>query len=246
MPLIEKQKYGGELLVKFLNSSDYTKQSILTQAAKLQAKPVIKEFHWPTRATKIKNKLRHYEGCATATETVLERTGFRKREVKMDMSLIKDIEGRFEFILQSDEDSGYIVACKVAEKLRGMGLFSTMVGAITRYCFNQLGLKSVSGSARPPRTEPQSDWRCVREPYRASFETGKEVTLTRLHQLWLSQPYAVHSRVLGVDDEDGFALLSPKHLASLPIDEIANLDKYHPKKEENSFVYLMGKKEVTV
>ena len=100
----------------------------------------------------------------------------------------------------------------------------------------------MSGSARPPRTEPQSDWRCVREPYRANFETGKEVTLTRLHQLWLSQPYAVHSRVLGVDDEDGFALLSPKHLASLPIDEIANLDKYHPKKEENSFVYLMGKK----
>ena len=42
---------------------------------------------------------------------------------------------------------------------------------------------------------------------------------------------------LGIDDEDGFALLSPKHLAGLPIDEIANLDKYHPKKEENSFVY---------
>jgi hypothetical protein len=246
MPLIEKQKYGGELLVKFLNSSDYTKQSILTQAAKLQAKPVIKEFHWPTRATKTKNKLRHYEGYATATETVLERTGFRKREVKMDMSLIKDIEGRFEFILQSDEDSGYIVACKVAEKLRGKGLFSTMVDAITKHGFNELGLKSMSGSARPPRNEANKDWRCVREPYRASFETGKEVTLTRLHQLWLSQPYAVHSRVLGVDDEDGFALLSPKHLASLPIDEIANLDKYHPKKEENSFVYLMGKKEVTV
>ncbi len=171
MPLIEKQKYGGELLVKFLNSSDYTKQSILTQAAKLQAKPIIKEFHWPTRATKTKNKLRHYEGHATATETVLERTGFRKREVKMDMSLIRDIEGRFEFIFQCDADSGYIVSCKVAEKLRGMGLFSTMVGAITRYCFYQLGLKSVSGSARPPRTEPQFDWRCVREPYRANFET---------------------------------------------------------------------------
>jgi hypothetical protein len=162
------------------------------------------------------------------------------------MSLIRDIEGRFEFILQRDEDSGYIVSCKVAEKLRGMGLFSTMVGSITRYCFNDLGLRSVSGSARPPRTEPQSDWRCVREPYRANFETGKEVTLTRLHQLWLSQPYAVHSRALGVDDDDGFALLSPRHLTSLPIDEIANLDKYHPKKEENSFVYLMGEKEVTL
>jgi hypothetical protein len=246
MPLLINQEYAEQLIARFLKASDHQKQRIIEDASELNQKPIIKEFHFPKKATKTKNKLRHYEGYAMATETVLERTGFRKREVKMDMSLIRDIEGRFEFILQRDEDSGYIVSCKVAEKLRGMGLFSTMVGSITRYCFNDLGLRSVSGSARPPRTEPQSDWRCVREPYRANFETGKEVTLTRLHQLWLSQPYAVHSRALGVDDDDGFALLSPRHLTSLPIDEIANLDKYHPKKEENSFVYLMGEKEVTL
>ena len=242
MPLIEKQKYGGELLVKFLNSSDYTKQSILTQAAKLQAKPVIKEFHWPTRATKTKNKLRHYEGHATATETILERTGFRKREVKMDMSLIKDIEGRFEFILQSDEDSGYIVTCKVAEKLRGEGLFSTMVGAISTYCFNHLGLRFVGGSARSPRTEPQSDWRCVREPYRANFETGKMIKLTKLHKLWLSQKYAVHGKVVGSDEPEGFALLNPDYLLELPKEEFISLDEHHPKSEENTFLHLMEQK----
>jgi hypothetical protein len=90
------------------------------------------------------------------------------------------------------------------------------------------------------------DWRCERTSYRTNFKNGEEVILTRLHQLWLSQRYAVHSRVLGIDDEDGFALLSPKHLAGLPIDEIANLDKYHPKKEENSFAYLMGQKGVAL
>ena len=242
MPLLHNQEYAEQLIARFLKASDHQKQRIIEDASELNQKPIIKEFHWPTRATKTKNKLRHYEGHATATETVLERTGFRKREVKMDMSLIRDIEGRFEFILQCDEDSGYIVACKVTPELRGKGLFSTMVGAITRYCFNELGLRSVSGSARPPRTEPDMDWRCERTSYRTNFKSGEEVILTRLHQLWLSQPYAVHSRVLGIDDEDGFALLSPKHLAGLPIDEIANLDKYHPKKEENSFVYLMGKK----
>ena len=246
MPLLHNQEYAEQLIARFLKASDHQKQRIIEDASELNQKPIIKEFHWPTRATKIKNKLRHYEGCATATETVLERTGFRKREVKMDMSLIRDIEGRFEFILQRDEDSGYIVSCKVAEKLRGMGLFSTMVGAITRYCFYQLGLKSVSGSARPPRTEPQFDWRCVREPYRANFETGEMIKLTKLHKLWLSQKYAVHGKVVGEDDPEGFAILNKKYLSELPEEEFISLDQHHPKSKENSFVYLMGKKEVTV
>ena len=164
----------------------------------------------------------------------------------MDMSLIRDIEGRFEFVFQCDADSGYIVSCKVAEKLRGMGLFSTMVGAITRYCFYQLGLKSVSGSARPPRTEPQFDWRCVREPYRANFETGEMIKLTKLHKLWLSQKYAVHGKLVGEDDPEGFAILNKKYLSELPEEEFISLDQHHPKSKENSFVYLMGEKEVTL
>jgi hypothetical protein len=246
MPLLHNQEYAEQLITKFLKASDHQKQRIIEDASELNQKPLIKEFHWPTRATKTKNKLRHYEGCATATEAVLARTGFRKKEVTMDMSLIRDIEGRFEFILQRDEDSAYIVACKVTEKLRGKGLFSTMVGAMTRYCFNELGLKSVSGSARPPRTEPQSDWRCVREPYRANFETGEMVKLTKLHKLWLSQPYAVHGKVVGEDDPEGFAILNKKYLSELPEEEFISLDHHHPKSKENSFVYLMGEKEVTV
>ena len=241
-PLLINQEFAEQLIDRFLKASDHQKQKIIEDASELNQKPIVQEFHFPTKATKTKNKLRHFEGYATATETVLGKAGFIKREIKMEMSLIKDIERRFEFILQCDEDSGYIVACKVTPELRGKGLFPTMVGAITRYAFSELGLRSVSGSARPPRDEANKDWRCVREPYRTNFKSGEEVILTRLHQLWLSQPYAVHSRVLGIDDEDGFALLSPKHLAGLPIDEIANLDKYHPKKEENSFVYLMEQK----
>ena len=242
LPLLINQEYAEQLIDRFLKASDHQKQKIIEDASELNQKPVIKKFHFPTKATKTKNKLRHYEGYATATETVLGKAGFIKKEVEMEMSLIEDIEGRFEFILQCDEDSGYIVACKVTPELRGKGLFSTMVGGITRYAFSELGLRFVSGSARPPRDEANKDWRCVREPYRTNFKSGEKVILTRLHQLWLSQPYAVHSRVLGIDDEDGFALLSPKHLAGLPIDEIANLDKYHPKKEENSFAYLMEQK----
>ncbi|MDA8979072.1 hypothetical protein N9H04_00060 [bacterium] len=236
MPLLINQEFAEQLIDRFLKASDHQKQKIIEDASELNQKPIVQEFHFPTKATKTKNKLRHFEGYATATETVLGKAGFIKKEVEMEMSLIEDIEGRFEFILQCDEDSGYIVACKVAKKFRGKGLFGDMVGAITRYCFNELGLRSVSGSARPPRDEANKDWRCVREPYRTNFKSGEEVILTRLHQLWLSQPYAVHSRVLGIDDEDGFALLSPKHLAGLPINEIANLDKYHPKKEENSLI----------
>ncbi|MDB4394380.1 hypothetical protein N9Z68_00255 [Akkermansiaceae bacterium] len=242
MPLLINQEFAEQLIDRFLKASDHQKQKIIENASELNQKPIVQEFHFPTKATKTKNKLRHFKGYATATETVLGKAGFIKKEVEMEMSLIEDIEGRFEFILQCDEDSGYIVACKVTPELRGKGLFSTMVGAITRYAFSELGLRFVSGSARPPRDEANKDWRCVREPYRTNFKSGEKVILTRLHQLWLSQPYAVHSRVLGIDDEDGFALLSPKHLAGLPIDEIANLDKYHPKKEENSFVYLMRQK----
>ncbi|MDB4672885.1 hypothetical protein OAF36_04905 [Akkermansiaceae bacterium] len=242
IPLLINQEFAEQLIDRFLKAPDRQKQKIIEDASELNQKPIIKEFHFPTKATKTKNKLRHFEGYATATETVLGKAGFIKKEVEMEMSLIEDIEGRFEFILQCDEDSGYIVACKVTPELRGKGLFPTMVGAITRYCFNELKLRSVSGSARPTRTEPERDWRCDRVSYRRNFETGEMVELTKLHRLWLSQKYAVHSRVLGIDDEDGFALLSPKHLAGLPINEIANLDKYHPKKEENSFVYLMEQK----
>jgi hypothetical protein len=243
MPLLINQEYAEPIIAKFLKSSDYQKKMIVEQATELNQKPLVKKFYFPTKATKTKNKLRHYVGYATATETILERTGFTKREVKMEMSLIKDLKGKFEFILQCDENNGYIVTCKITPKYRGQGLFPVMVEAITTHGFNDLGLRSVSGSARPPRDETERDWRCDRVAYRNNFETGEIVKLTRLHKLWLSQKYAVHSKVIGSDDPEGFAFLNPKSLSELPKEELVNLDEYHPKSEENTFVYLMEQKE---
>ncbi|MDB4665920.1 hypothetical protein OAE86_00440 [Akkermansiaceae bacterium] len=242
LPLLQGQKYAEPLVKRFLNASDIQKERILEQATELNRKPVIKKFHFPAKATKTKNKLRHYEGYATAKETVLGKSGFIKREIKMEMSLIKDLAGRFQFILQSDKDSGYIVACKVTKDHRGRGLFPTMVESITNYCFNELKLRSVSGTASPPKTEPENDWRCEKIPYRKNFETGKMVELTRLHTLWLNQKFAVHSKVIGVDEAEGFALLNPKYLSDLPTEELVSLDEHHPKCEENTFIHLIKQK----
>jgi len=246
IPLIKNEQYGNRLVKKFLLSNDWDKKRILQKAQELNQGPRIEQFQFPKAPNQITKELRIFDGKAYANETVLGPEGFENIRVELDVLKAVDIAGRFEFIIQEIGDSGCIVVCKVAQKFRGKGLFGDMVGAIADFCFNKLQLRSVSGSARPPSTEPDMDWRCERTPYRTNFKTGEEVILTRLHQLWLSQPYAVHSRVLGIDDEDGFALLSPKHLAGLPIDEIANLDKYHPKKEENSFAYLMRQKGVAL
>ena len=242
IPLLKDQKYADRLLKRFIISPDWDKRRILQKAQELQQGPRIEQFQFPKSPNHRTKELRIFDGKAYANETVLGPEGFENIRVELDVLKAVDTAGRFEFVIQEIGDSGAIVVCKVTPELRGKGLFPTMVGAITKYCFNKLQLRSVSGSARPPSTEPDMDWRCERTSYRTNFKNGEEVILTKLHQLWLSQRYAVHSRILGIDDEDGFALLSPKHLAGLPIDEIANLDKYHPKKEENSFVYLMRQK----
>ena len=246
IPLLKDQKYADRLLKRFIISPDWDKRRILQKAQELQQGPRIEQFQFPKAPNQITKDLRIFDGQAYANETVLGPEGFENKRVEFEVLKAADIAGRFEFVIQEIGDSGAIVVCKVAKKFRGKGLFGDMVGAIADYCFKNLGLRSVSGSARPPSTEPDMDWRCERTPYRTNFKNGEEVILTKLHQLWLSQRYAVHSRILGIDDEDGFALLSPKHLAGLPIDEIANLDKYHPKKEENSFGYLMGQKGATL
>ncbi|MGC6458993.1 MAG: GNAT family N-acetyltransferase [Akkermansiaceae bacterium] len=241
LPLLKGQKNVEPLVHRFLNASDIQKERILEQATELTKKPVIKDFHFPTEATKTKNNLRHYDGYATATQTVLERADFRKKEIKMEMSLLKEVAGRFQFILQSGKDGGHIVACKVAKNHRGKGLFATMVEAMTKYAFDDLGLRSLTGTASPPRTEPENDWRCDKVAYRQNFETGEIVELTKLHKLWLSQKYAVHGKVVGSDEAESFALLNPKFLSDLPMEELVFLDDHHPKSEENTFVKLLGR-----
>jgi hypothetical protein len=241
MPLIQKQKYGEELLVKFLNSADYKKRTLLTQAAKLQERPVLKTFHWPI-SSQTKNRSKIFHGHATAIETVLERTGFRDKEIRLEMTKVMDFAGRWEFIMQSNEERGHLVSCSISNKLRRQGLFKKMVAAITAYAFNELKLKSVTGRAAPPINEPTQDWRTEEITYRKNFQTGEEIKTTRLHLIWLRQPYALHSRMIGEEDDAGFALLNPKHLLTLPIEEIAELDKFHPKQKKDSFVSLLERR----
>ncbi|MDB4735409.1 hypothetical protein OAF39_00200 [Akkermansiaceae bacterium] len=92
MPLLINQEFAEQLIDRFLKASDHQKQKIIEDASELNQKPIVQEFHFPTKATKTKNKLRHFKGYATATETVLGKAGFIKKEVEMEMSLIEDIE----------------------------------------------------------------------------------------------------------------------------------------------------------
>jgi hypothetical protein len=243
LPFLKGQNHAEKLMQKYLRSSHFEQERILRKAPELQMSPILDEFLFPKSKTHSTKDLDLYSGTGLAKKTVINSWGeLKDEEVKFSLIKAVDKKGRFEFIVQPEETFCHLVVCKVIPNFRGKGLFGDMVGAIADYCFNELQFRSVSGSARPPSTEPDMDWRCEKTQYRTNFKSGEEVILTKLHQLWLSQPYAVHSRVLGIEDEDGFALLSPEYLTALPIDEIANLDKYHPKKEENSFVYLMDQK----
>ena len=241
MPLIKNQKYGEELLIKFLNSGDHKRQNLLTQAAKLQERPVLKKFHWPL-SSETKNRSRIFHGHATALETVLERDGFREKEVRLEMTKVMDLAGRWEFIIQSNEERGHLVSCSISNKLRGQGLFKKMVAAITAYAFNELKLKCLMGRAAPPRNEATKDWRTEEITYRKNFETGEEIKTTRLHLIWLRQPYALHSKMIGEEDDAGFCLLNPTFLLSLPTEEIADMDKFHPKKKKDSFASLLERR----
>ena len=242
IPLLKDQKYADRLLKRFIISPDWDKKRILQKAQELNQGPRIDQFQFPKAPNQITKELRIFDGQAYANETVLGPEGFENIRVEFEVLKAVDTAGRFEFVIQEIGDSGAIVVCKVTPELRGKGLFPTMVGAITRYAFSELGLRSVSGTARPPRTEPEEDWRCDRVSYRRNFETGEMVELTKLHRLWLSQKYAVHGKVLGSDEAKSFALLNPKYLSDLPKEELISLDEHHPKKEENSFVYLMDQK----
>ena len=247
LPHLKGQDHAEKLVQRFLKASQFEQERIIRKAPRLQMSPSLDEFHFPESKTHETKNLDLFSGTGSASKVVINSRGDLV-DVDVEISLVKavDKQGRFQFVIQEEDTAAFIVVCKVIPKFRGKGLFSTMVGAITRYCFNELGLKSVSGSARPPRTEPQSDWRCVREPYRANFETGEMVKLTKLHKLWLSQKYAVHGKLVGEDDPEGFAILNKKYLSELPEEEFISLDQHHPKSKENSFVYLMGEKEVTL
>ncbi|MDB4646460.1 hypothetical protein OAF51_03020 [Akkermansiaceae bacterium] len=174
IPLLKDQKYADRLLKRFIISPDWDKKRISQKAQELNQGPRIEQFQFPKAPNQITKELRIFDGKAYANETVLGPEGFENKRVEFEVLKAVDTAGRFEFVIQEIGDSGAIVVCKVAQKFRGKGLFGDMVGAIADHCFNKLQLRSVSGSARPPSTEPDMDWRCERTPYRTNFKTEKK------------------------------------------------------------------------
>ena len=64
--------------------------------------------------------------------------------------------------------------------------------------------------------------------------------ISRLHGLWLEQPFTVHGAIVGSDDAESFAILNPKHLKEFSEEDFKNWDQHCPKQnKQNSFVELM-------
>ena len=76
--------------------------------------------------------------------------------------------------------------------------------------------------------------------YRKNFTTGEPVKLSRLHRLWLWQPFSIHGAILGSDDAESFVILNPKHLREFSKEDFAEWDANCPKpNKQNTFVELM-------
>lgn len=119
------------------------------------------------------------------------------------------------------------------------GFFSLMVGAIQDYCFNELGVRTVLGNARPPREESAQDWRTKRVTHGSS--TAK---ISALQSLWLRQPYAVFGSMVGADDADSFAFLNPSLLGEFTKEDFASWDAATPHKpKSHTFLELLKRKE---
>jgi len=240
MPLIYKQEHQQVLLEQFLKADDFKKQHILSEAAQLGDAPKIKEFHFSKQPDLSYGKMDIYHGTADAQKKSLTKRGIQTEE--LNLSVTKVIGNGFEFILENGGgETAHLVTCEVYQHLRGRGKFDELFEAIVEYAFTRLGLRSVSGSARPPIEDYKNDWREEKVTYRKNFKTGGDVKITKLHRLWLQKKFTVHSKVAGIDDENGFCILSPKHLAELPMDEIRNLDKHHIKHKDDTFEAIVGR-----
>lgn len=245
LPHLKNQKNAEKLMQKFLRSSHFEQERILRKAPELQMSPILDEFLFPKSKTHSTKDLELYSGTGLAKKLVINSWGELKDEV-VKFSLIKavDKKGRFEFIVQPEDTFCHLVVCKVNRKFRGNGLFKKMVASIRDYCFQELEVNTISGNARPPRDEKGKDWRQEMVEYRKNFTSGEPVKLSRLHKLWLEQPFTIHGAILGSDDAESFAILNPKHLREFSKEDYKEWDETNPKEDkQNSFVELM-KQEV--
>ncbi|MDB4382838.1 hypothetical protein N9Z79_01955 [Akkermansiaceae bacterium] len=247
LPYLKEQKHAEKLMQKFLRASDFEKERILKKAPELQKSPILDEFLFPKSKTHSTKDLELYSGTGLAKKLVINSWGELKDEdVKFSLIKAVDKKGKFEFIVQPEDDFCHLVVCKVNRKFRGQGLFKKMVASIRSYCFEELEVNTISGNARPPRDEKGKDWRQEMIEYRKHFTTGRPVKLSRLHKLWLEQAYTIHGALIGSDDAESFAILNPRHLRQFSKEDYKEWDQICPKEDkQNSFVELM-KQEVVV
>ena len=242
LPYIREEEYASALIARYVGASPLERNRILEQAHELGMPPIVGAFHFPDFKTGETENLLLFEGFATAEKMKLTPSGeFKKQEISIPQIQAVDKEKRFEFTLEhnAEEKVAFITVCEIYKQHRRKGYFSLMVGAIHDYCFNQLGVRTVLGNARPPRDESTHDWRTKLIAHGSS--TAK---ITALQSLWLRQPYGVFGTMIGADDPDSFAFLNPSLLGEFTKEDFANWDATTPHKPKaHTFVELMKRKE---
>ena len=242
LPYIREEEHAGRLIERYVGASPLERQRILEQAKELGRPPVVVDFHFPEIQTGETDDLLLFEGYATAEKTTLTHKGhFKKQEISIPQILAIDKQKRFEFTIEHNAENKlvFITVCQVYKQHRRKGYFPRMIGAIQDFCFNELGVRTVLGNARPPREESTQDWRTERVTHGSS-----KAKISALQSLWLRQPYAVFGSMVGADDADSFAFLNPSSLGEFTEEEFANWDAATPHKpKSHTFVELMKRKE---
>ena len=241
LPYIRDEEYAGALIERYVGASPLERQRMMGQVRELGRAPIVGAFHFPDFKTGETENLLLFEGFATAEKTALTASGeFKKQEISIPQTLAIDKQKRFEFTLEHNAENKlvFITVCQVYKQHRRKGYFPRMVGAIQDYCFNELGVRTVLGNARPPREEAAQDWRTKLIAHGSS--TAK---ISALQSLWLKQPYAVFGSMVGADDES-FAFLNPSLLGEFTKEDFGSWDATTPHKpKSHTFVELMKRKE---
>ena len=162
LPYIREEEYAGALIERYVGASPLERQRMMGQARELGRAPIVGAFHFPDFKTGETENLLLFEGFATAEKTALTPSGeFKKQEISIPQILAIDKQKKFEFTLEHNakERVAFITVCEIYRQHRRKGYFSLMVGAIQDFCFNELGVRTVLGNARPPREEATQDWR---------------------------------------------------------------------------------------
>ncbi|MDA7896084.1 hypothetical protein N9B47_00290 [bacterium] len=239
---LKDEEHAGPLIQRYVSATPFERQRMMDQAKELERPPVILDFHFPKTPTGQTEDLLLFKGYATAEKTTLTRRGhFKKLEISIPQILAIDKRKRFEFTIEhnAEEKVAFITVCQIYKQHRRKGYFPRMVGAIQDFCFNELGVRTVLGHARPPRDESTQDWRTERVAHGSS-----RAKISALHSLWIKQPFAVFGEMVGADDADSFAFLNPSLLGEFTEEDFANWDEATPHKPKaHTFVELMKRKE---